>query len=778
MKEVPHRTPTPGRTAARTAAQLLLLVSTMLALACAREARYYLERGEELLREDRHAEAAINFERAAQIDPKSAEAWRGLARSHRERGRPAEAYRALVRAVEAAPQDASLKVELGELALEAYAADPQRPQFLYDQLKKLAAELLAADPNSVPGLRFQGALALFDKQPKAAIATLERALALEPDDPQVAALLVQALFEDGRGNQAEKVAREAIRRRPEFPGLYNLLYARLLAERRLGAAEEILRLKTEKNPANSNYRLELATHYAETGQTGKMEATLRSLTEDLRTFPRGYFEVGDFRARRRDWAGARQAYEAGMAAQPERRLDYRKRLLDLEIMQGRREAALALAGEILKEAPGDPEVRRSRARLLASGSAEELDTAIGEFTALAKARPAEAGLRVDLGTALLQKGAFEDARKQLAEAVRLDTQNLEARLRLAQASLGARRFVEALEQAELLIAIEPEDARAILLHAMALAGLGRYAEARTDLARLSQRFPGSPEVQLQLALVALQEGKVAEAETLLGRLAARSSPGDPRAGIALAEVYLLRNQFERARKVLEEEMKRAPAEAPRLRRVLGLAALRAGRPELAVEQYEILAAGGGLADLLRLGEAHLLRGDPAAAIAVFEKAHRAAPDRPEVISLLADALAGAGRGDQALALYRRLLELEPDNAGALNNLAFLLAERGERLEEALRHIERALKLAPQEAAFRDTLGYVYLKRGAVDSAVQLFRGLVEAQPENASYRYHFALALIEKGEPAAARRELEAALARGLRPEEAEKAKKLLERLQ
>lgn len=762
----------------QTVFRLGLVASALLAPACSRDPHDYVERGEALLKEGKPADAALSFQRAAQAEPKSAEAWRGLARSQRELGRPAEAYRALVRAVEAAPEDASLKIELGELALEAYATDPQRPQFLYDQLRKLAAELLAADPNSVAGLRFQGALALFDKQPKPAIESLERALALEPDNAQVAVLFVQALFEDGRPGQAEKVAREAIRRRPEVPGVYNLLYARLVAERRFGAAEEILRLKTENNPASSAYRLELAAHYAETGQREKMEATLRSLTEDLRTFPRGYFEVGDFRARQRDWAGARQAYEAGMAAQPERRLDYRKRLLDLEIMQGRREAALALAGEILKEAPGDSDVRRARARLLAAGPAEELETAIGEFTALVNARPAEAGLRLDLGTALLQKGAFEDARKQFAEAVRLDPQNLGARRRLAQAALAGRRFVEALEQAELLLAIEPEDAPATLLRSMALAGLGRYAEARADLARLNQRFPGSPEVQLQLALVALQEGKVAEAEALLGRLTARGWAPDARAGIALAEVYVLRNEFDRARKILEEEMKRSPGEVPRLRRVLAQAALRAGRPEVAVEQYETLAAQGGLADLLRLGEAHLLRGDTKAAIAVFEKAHRTVPDRPEAISLLADALASDGRGEEAVPLYRRLLELEPDNTAALNNLAYLLADRGERLEEALRHIQRALKLAPQENAFRDTLGYVYLKRGAIDSALQLWRGLAEAQPENASYRYHLGLALIEKGDTAAARRELEAALSRGLRPQEAERAKRLLERLQ
>ncbi len=480
----------------RTVFRVVVVANLLLAPTCSREARDYVERGQTLLKESKPADAALRFQRAAQADPKSADACRGLARAQRELGRPAEAYRALVRAVAFAPGDASLKIELGELALEASATDPQRPQFPYDQLEKLAAELLAANANSVAGRRFQGALALFDKQPKAAIEALERALALEPDNAQVALLLVQALFADGRSGQAETVAREAIGRRTEAPGVYDLLYARFISGRRFVAAEEILRLKTENNPANSNYRLELASHYAETGRTEKMEATLRGHTEDLRTFPRGYSEVGDFRSRRRDWAGARQAYEAGMAAQPEQPLDYRKRPLDPEIMQGRCEAALALAVEILKEAPGDPDVRPSRARLLASGSAEELETAIGEFTALVEAQPTEAGLRLDLGMALLPRGAFEEARTQFAEPLRLDLQKLAARRRLVQA-------------------------------------------ARADLARLSRRFPGSLEVQLQLALLARQEGKVAEAEATLSRLSGRVAPGDPRAGIALAAVYVL-----------------------------------------------------------------------------------------------------------------------------------------------------------------------------------------------------------------------------------------------
>lgn len=72
----------------------------------------------------------------------------------------------------------------------------------------------------------------------------------------------------------------------------------------------------------------------------------------------------------------------------------------------------------------------------------------------------------------------------------------------------------------------------------------------------------------------------------------------------------------------------------------------------------------------------------------------------------------------------------------LNNLAFLLAEEGrsERLEESLQYAQRAVSIGPNNEEYQDTLGTVYLRNKATESALRIFEKLVERSPESA--RFH------------------------------------------
>ncbi|MBL8149250.1 MAG: tetratricopeptide repeat protein, partial [Blastocatellia bacterium] len=65
---------------------------------------------------------------------------------------------------------------------------------------------------------------------------------------------------------------------------------------------------------------------------------------------------------------------------------------------------------------------------------------------------------------------------------------------------------------------------------------------------------------------------------------------------------------------------------------------------------------------------------------------------------------------------RKVLELDPDNATALNNLGYFLTERNERLEEALELIQRAINIEPGNGSFLDSLGWVYFKLGKFEEA--------------------------------------------------------------
>jgi tetratricopeptide (TPR) repeat protein len=81
--------------------------------------------------------------------------------------------------------------------------------------------------------------------------------------------------------------------------------------------------------------------------------------------------------------------------------------------------------------------------------------------------------------------------------------------------------------------------------------------------------------------------------------------------------------------------------------------------------------------------------------------------------------------DQAEATYREALAIDPQNAGVLNNLGYMLADQGQKLPEALKMIRRAVELEPQNPAYLDSLGWVYFKTGQYPQAEENLRKAIE-----------------------------------------------------
>jgi tetratricopeptide (TPR) repeat protein len=82
-----------------------------------------------------------------------------------------------------------------------------------------------------------------------------------------------------------------------------------------------------------------------------------------------------------------------------------------------------------------------------------------------------------------------------------------------------------------------------------------------------------------------------------------------------------------------------------------------------------------------------------------------------------------------------IIEREPSNAQALNALGYTLADRTERLDEALGYIQRALEVEPNDAAIIDSMGWVQYRLGNMDKAVELLRHALELikDPEIAAH---------------------------------------------
>lgn len=88
--------------------------------------------------------------------------------------------------------------------------------------------------------------------------------------------------------------------------------------------------------------------------------------------------------------------------------------------------------------------------------------------------------------------------------------------------------------------------------------------------------------------------------------------------------------------------------------------------------------------------------------------------RAEVAYLIANSASTLGREEAGLEMYRVALGFDPGHVWAANNLGYLLAERGERLEEAERLIELAYRERPDSASIVDSLGWVRYLRGELE----------------------------------------------------------------
>jgi tetratricopeptide (TPR) repeat protein len=116
-----------------------------------------------------------------------------------------------------------------------------------------------------------------------------------------------------------------------------------------------------------------------------------------------------------------------------------------------------------------------------------------------------------------------------------------------------------------------------------------------------------------------------------------------------------------------------------------------------------------------------------------------------VMISLASAQNDAGDFKAAEKTLQDVLEKDPENVRALNNLGYFLTERGERLDEALRLIQKAVKAQPDNPSFLDSLGWVYFKMNNYDEAEKQLREAARKDPSSSTSLDHLGDVYAKQG---------------------------------
>jgi tetratricopeptide (TPR) repeat protein len=617
-----------------------------------------------------------------------------------------------------------------------------------DDAERQLRELLDADWQSEPqgfsNLCIGYARFLFDKRNDAdrAIGLMKECIEKQPDDIQLLGAIGGMLNELQRGDDLVPILEAAAERHPEARRLQEGLVAQLVSEDRVDDAKQLAeKLAAEADDA------------------------------------RGWSQVAVVRRRTGDLSGALEAVDKALAlAEAGQEQELRFFRAELLIELGRIDEAEQQAAQVTDEL--------SRTILDARLAQQRGDNqrALELYGKVSIQWPQNHAVRALAARAAHQLGDTERAKSDLLEATRQAPKDTDAALWLAQIYFSEGNFRQCLAFASRHIKERGVlDPAAYLLSAEALAASNHVEDALVILADLEKQRDGAFRGVAWAAAARLRaRTDPAEALAKLEQQLEQAgvSLADPASTPLLDTVVDLQMRGGRsadaARRVAALLAKRP--DSAHLHAMRGRIALAADELDAAVAAFERALALDPNESLALSGLAlvHQHRGELAQAIEAMRKAAAAAPETSDYAYMTARMVLDQGDRAAGRKELERVVLQHPDSVAAANDLAFLLAEESSDLAAALRHAERAVRLDPSPETL-DTLGFVKLRQGAAEEAVGMFERALSRRPDYATARYHLALALIEKGEPMAARQALEEALAQPF-PEQQE-ARKVLAKI-
>jgi len=351
-------------------------------------------------------------------------------------------------------------------------------------------------------------------------------------------------------------------------------------------------------------------------------------------------------------------------------------------------------------------------------------------TDLATAYPALPEARFAVAQVATQAGQLPRALAALDEALRLRPQWEKAALFKAQ--LLSRKDGDGVALAYLddFLRANPAAREVRMAYAKQLAHAGRFADSRVEFERLTRDAPNDPEAHFTLGLIAMQTNDWASARGGFLKALDLGHPDADSVRYYLGQLDEAENQFEAALKWYRQVNDGRHRFAAQLRVAALLSHLGRGR-----EARDWLAALPVQDDAERIqvvqAEALILR-DAKDYPAVFEVLSRALEKMTDTPELLYDRAMVAEKLDRLDVLeqdLRRVIKLKPDHAHAYNALGYTLADRTNRLPEAVELLKQALKLSPDDPFILDSMGWAQFKQKRLPEAVEHLRRAYNTKPD-------------------------------------------------
>jgi cellulose synthase operon protein C len=449
------------------------------------------------------------------------------------------------------------------------------------------------------------------------------------------------------------------------------------------------------------------------------------------------------------------------------------------------DGALKAIDAVEKKQPGKPTAANLRARVHFMRGDTAL--AVKAFEEALRIQPSFYPATLALVTLATRENRTDDARRLLEAALKADPRNIQAlvalaslkaragapreevvatfagviqdapgdaspRLALVNYLLAGKDVKGAVEAAQQAAAAMPDNVDVLEVLGRAQAAAGDSNQAIATFNKLAQLQPNSPLPYLRLADVQwASKNREAAMQSLKRALAV--APDNLQAQRAMVDIHLADNRTAEALAAAREIQKQRPnqdvgflveggIEASQKRWDRALEIYRAGlkvapdSTELATRVHTALVAAKQLPD----ADKHA---------AAWIQSH---PKDAEFQFYLGDFALANKDLDKAEMRYREVLKLKPDNALALNNVAWLMATAKKPGSVAM--AEKANQLLPNRPVIMDTLALALAAEGKLPQAVDVMKKALALETGNPALRLNLAKLLVQSGDKAGAKAEL------------------------
>jgi tetratricopeptide (TPR) repeat protein len=364
-------------------------------------------------------------------------------------------------------------------------------------------------------------------------------------------------------------------------------------------------------------------------------------------------------------------------------------------------------------------------------------------------------LKIRYASALMNAGGRDNlgkARTALTEVAAVRTTDARVLYLLSQAQRRLGDVTEAEASARKVIAQNAKSPWGYYALAEALEARRQYQAVVDELAPVVAENRGKSaetfDVSILLPHLGFAYQEIGQPDKAIASFedARKLAPGDPAIAGYLIEANMAAKKYGAAIDAAKTALAQHPHDL-RLTRLEAQALRHDGKVDqgIALLQEAVTHHADDPIAYISLAQAYSEAERGAQAVKVLQDAQGKFPTDDGIAFELGTVFDKQKRFADAESAFRQVLSRDPENAIALNYLGYMLAERGERLEESVGYLTKALQVEPDNPSYLDSLGWAYFKSDKLDLAESNLKRAADQLKSNSVIQEHYGQVLFKLG---------------------------------